>query len=39
MSVEFDPTRPIYLQIIEAIKKGIIRTWKESPRPNEPALP
>ena len=22
MSVEFDPTRPIYLQIIEAIKKG-----------------
>lgn len=22
MSVEFDPTRPIYLQIMEAIKKG-----------------
>ena len=22
MSIEFDPTRPIYLQIIEAIKKG-----------------
>ena len=25
MSVEFDPTRPIYLQIMESIKKGAVR--------------
>ena len=25
MPVEFDPTRPIYLQIMEAVKKGAVR--------------
>lgn len=25
MSVEFDPTRPIYLQIMEAVKTGVVR--------------
>ena len=25
MSVEFDPTRPIYLQIVETIKRGAVR--------------
>ena len=30
MNVEFDPTRPIYLQIVEAIKKGSARDYYPS---------
>lgn len=37
MPVEFDPTRPIYLQIMEAVKKGAVR-GEQSPGEQLPSV-